>query len=236
MIQIECKNMSIGYENKVIAKNINFSVNQGDYVYIFGDNGIGKTTLLKTILGLYPHQKGELKYDSSIKQSTIGYLPQKSKIQQEFPASVYEIVISGCLNRLKWRFFYHKAEKESVANAMKLLNISRLAKRPFRELSGGLQQRVLLARAFCATEKIMVLDEPFVGLDQYSTDQLYKSLDKINKELGVTIIIVSHYVEEAISHCSKIIVLQTEKTISYTPEEYRQAHLVTTPEEVADVK
>ena len=190
MSQIECKNMSIGYANKTILRNLNFEINQGEYIFILGDNGVGKTTLLKTLLGLIPPLKGDIIYDQSIKQTSIGYIPQKSKIQQEFPASVYEIVISGCVNNLKWKPFYTKKDKDQVTTAMKLLNITHLAKRPFRELSGGQQQRVLLARAFCATDKILVLDEPFVGLDNYSTKQLQKSLTRINKELGVTIVIV----------------------------------------------
>ena len=220
MSQIECKNMSIGYVNKTILRNLNFEINQGEYIFILGDNGVGKTTLLKTLLGLIPPLKGDIIYDQSVKKTSIGYIPQKSKIQQEFPASVYEIVISGCVNNLKWKPFYTKKDKEQVATAMKLLNITHLAKRPFRELSGGQQQRVLLARAFCATDKILVLDEPFVGLDNYSTKQLQKSLTRINKELGVTIVIVSHYVEESLKMCNKVIVLSEDNTYTCLPNEY----------------
>ena len=226
MSQIECKNMSIGYSNKTILRNLNFEINQGEYIFILGDNGVGKTTLLKTLLGLIPPLKGDIIYDQSVKKTSIGYIPQKSKIQQEFPASVYEIVISGCVNNLKWKPFYTKKDKEQVATAMKLLNITHLARRPFRELSGGQQQRVLLARAFCATDKILVLDEPFVGLDNYSTNQLQKSLTRINKELGVTIVIVSHYVEESLKMCNKVIVLSENNTYTCLPSEYRSGSLV----------
>ena len=225
MSQIECKNMSIGYSNKTILRNLNFEINQGEYIFILGDNGVGKTTLLKTLLGLIPPLKGDIIYDQSIKKTSIGYIPQKSKIQQEFPASVYEIVISGCVNNLKWKPFYTKKDKEQVATAMKLLNITHLARRPFRELSGGQQQRVLLARAFCATDKILVLDEPFVGLDNYSTNQLQKSLTRINKELGVTIVIVSHYIEESLKMCNKVIVLSEDNTYTCLPSEYRSGYL-----------
>lgn len=226
MSQIECKNMSIGYSNKTILRNLNFEINQGEYIFILGDNGVGKTTLLKTLLGLIPPLKGDIIYDQSVKKTSIGYIPQKSKIQQEFPASVYEIVISGCVNNLKWKPFYTKKDKEQVATAMKLLNITHLARRPFRELSGGQQQRVLLARAFCATDKILVLDEPFVGLDNYSTNQLQKSLTRINKELGVTIVIVSHYIEESLKMCNKVIVLSEDNTYTCLPSEYRSGSLV----------
>lgn len=234
MSQIECKNMSIGYSNKTILRNLNFEINQGEYIFILGDNGVGKTTLLKTLLGLIPPLKGDIIYDQSVKKTSIGYIPQKSKIQQEFPASVYEIVISGCVNNLKWKPFYTKKDKEQVATAMKLLNITHLARRPFRELSGGQQQRVLLARAFCATDKILVLDEPFVGLDNYSTNQLQKSLTRINKELGVTIVIVSHYVEESLKMCNKVIVLSEDNTYTCLPSEYRSGSLV--KEVTEDVK
>lgn len=234
MSQIECKNMSIGYSNKTILRNLNFEINQGEYIFILGDNGVGKTTLLKTLLGLIPPLKGDIIYDQSVKKTSIGYIPQKSKIQQEFPASVYEIVISGCVNNLKWKPFYTKKDKEQVATAMKLLNITHLARRPFRELSGGQQQRVLLARAFCATDKILVLDEPFVGLDNYSTNQLQKSLTRINKELGVTIVIVSHYIEESLKMCNKVIVLSEDNTYTCLPSEYRSGSLV--KEVTGDVK
>ena len=234
MSQIECKNMSIGYSNKTILRNLNFEINQGEYIFILGDNGVGKTTLLKTLLGLIPPLKGDIIYDQSVKKTSIGYIPQKSKIQQEFPASVYEIVISGCVNNLKWKPFYTKKDKEQVATAMKLLNITHLARRPFRELSGGQQQRVLLARAFCATDKILVLDEPFVGLDNYSTNQLQKSLTRINKELGVTIVIVSHYVEESLKMCNKVIVLSEDNTYTCLPSEYRSGSFV--KEVTEDVK
>lgn len=234
MSQIECKNMSIGYSNKTILRNLNFEINQGEYIFILGDNGVGKTTLLKTLLGLIPPLKGDIIYDQSVKKTSIGYIPQKSKIQQEFPASVYEIVISGCVNNLKWKPFYTKKDKEQVATAMKLLNITHLARRPFRELSGGQQQRVLLARAFCATDKILVLDEPFVGLDNYSTNQLQKSLTRINKELGVTIVIVSHYIEESLKMCNKVIVLSEDNTYTCLPSEYRSGSLV--KEVTEDVK
>ena len=234
MSQIECKNMSIGYSNKTILRNLNFEINQGEYIFILGDNGVGKTTLLKTLLGLIPPLKGDIIYDQSIKKTSIGYIPQKSKIQQEFPASVYEIVISGCVNNLKWKPFYTKKDKEQVATAMKLLNITHLAIRPFRELSGGQQQRVLLARAFCATDKILVLDEPFVGLDNYSTNQLQKSLTRINKELGVTIVIVSHYIEESLKMCNKVIVLSEDNTYTCLPSEYRSGSLA--KEVTEDVK
>lgn len=220
MSLLEFKNLRIGYEHKVIIDDINAEINDGDYVCVFGDNGVGKTTFLKTMLGLIPPLKGSIKLDPSINRKSIGYLPQKMQIKSEFPASVYEVVLSGCLNRLKFRPFYGKKEKEIANVNMKLLRIKSLSNRPFRELSGGQQQRALLARALCATDRLLILDEPFTGLDQNTMMGLHEVLDKINKELGVTIVIVSHFMEDIVFHCNKVIHLDSNNVFCGTPEEY----------------
>lgn len=222
MSLIEYRDLCIGYEHKIIIRNINLQIESGDYVCVFGDNGIGKTTFLKTTLGLLPPVRGHVIRHPNLNRKMIGYLPQHTKVKTDFPASSFEVVLSGCLNRLHGRPFYRKAEKELARENMKLLGVSNLAYRPFRELSGGQQQRVLLARALCATDKILVLDEPFTGLDQSTSKSLYEILDKINHELGVTIIIVSHYMADVISHANKVIHLSKENVFSGTIEEYRE--------------
>lgn len=224
MALIEFKDLSIGYEHKVIIDNINLNINDGDYVCIFGDNGVGKTTFLKTMLGLIPPLKGTLKLDDSLNRKMIGYLPQKSQIKSEFPASVWEVVLSGCLNRLGFLPFYRKAEKEIALANMKLLGIQGLAYKPFRELSGGQQQRVLLARALCATDRLLILDEPFTGLDQTTALGLHEVLDKINKDLGVTIIVVSHFMEDIVSHINRVVHLEKENVFYGTPKEYQERY------------
>lgn len=222
---LEYKGLCIGYEHKAIVSNINLEIKEGDYVCVFGDNGIGKTTFLKTTLGLLPPVRGFVKKSDKLNRNMIGYLPQQSKIPTEFPASSFEVVISGCVSRLKYFPFYRKAEKQMAKENMKLLGISNLANRPFRELSGGQQQRVLLARALCATDKLLILDEPFTGLDKNTTTSLYKILNKINKELGVTLIIVSHFKEEIIDYANKIIHLEKTNVFCGSNEEYKQKYL-----------
>lgn len=223
---LEYKGLCIGYDHKVIVKDINFTIEDGDYVCVFGDNGIGKTTFLKTTLGLLAPIRGTIKKGEELNNNMIGYLPQKAKIPAEFPASVFEVVLSGCVNRLRYFPFYRKAEKQMARENMKLLGISNLASRPFRELSGGQQQRVLLARALCATDKLLILDEPFTGLDKTTTISLYKLLDKINKELGVTLVIVSHFKEDIIDHANKIVQLEQNKVFCGTPEEYKNTYII----------
>lgn len=218
---IKFENVQIGYVNRVICNNINLEIEDGDYVTIFGDNGSGKTTFLKTLVGIIPSLKGKIIYDKSIDPKAIGYLPQSTNVRSDFPASAFEIVLSGCIKRIGKLPFYRKKEKEYAIEVMKIFNISRLAGRPFRELSGGQQQRVLLARAYCSMEKILVLDEPFTGLDPYSVKQLIQTLDTLNKQ-GITIIIVSHLVNAALECSKKIVQISKDDVFSGTPEEFKK--------------
>lgn len=220
MVQIEAKNISIGYNYHPILKNINFKIEYGDFICVLGGNGVGKSTLIKTILGLTTPISGKVIYDKNTKLSSIGYLPQRLEIETDFPASVYEVVLSGCLNRLKKRFFYHKEDKEYVQKNMKLLDIENIKSKSFKELSGGQQQRVLIARALCATNKLIILDEPFVGLDMFMVNQLEKAIRKINKELGVTIIMVTHNFSKTLEDTNKVIELSKKGCFCGTPSEY----------------
>ena len=163
MSQINCNNLSVGYDGKAILKNINFSVDEGDYLCIVGENGSGKTTLMKTILGLQQPVAGNIIYGDGLKKNEIGYLPQQTFVQKDFPASVREIILSGCQNRCGMRPFYNKVQKQTAKNMMEKFEISNLSGRCYRELSGGQQQRVLLARALCATEKILLLTSGSTG-------------------------------------------------------------------------
>lgn len=217
---LKCTNLTIGHNNHIVLKDIQLEIQQGEYVCIFGDNGSGKSTLVKTILGLLPKIKGEITFGENIKQRSIGYLPQKNDNLADFPASVYEVVRSGCLNRLGWRPFYGKKEIQKVKKMMEILKITDLSNRSFSELSGGQQQRVLLARALCATDKLLILDEPFTGLDGITAKQLYDTLDEINTKLGVTIIIVSHFIEDILKHATKVIHLTQNCMFCGNPKEY----------------
>ena len=222
MAQLTCENVSLGYDNKTILSNLSFSVNSGDYLCIVGENGSGKSTLMRTMLGLQKPMSGEISLGDGLKKGEIGYLPQQTDVQKNFPASVKEIVLSGCQARAGLRPFYNNQEKEMAANAMKKMRIEEFSKRCYRELSGGQQQRVLLARALCATQNILLLDEPVSGLDPKVTAEMYELISGLNK--GITIIMISHDIDVAISEASHILHI-CDKPFFGTKEEYLKSEL-----------
>ena len=179
MEQLTCKNLKLGYENITLTEDLSFGVEKGDYLCIVGENGAGKSTLMRTILRLQKPLAGTIEYGDGLTASKIGYLPQQTIIQKDFPASVYEVVLSGCQNSLGHRLFYSKEAHKTAKHNMERLGISDLAKRCYRELSGGQQQRVLLARALCATERMLLLDEPVSGLDPMVTLEMYELIKKL---------------------------------------------------------
>lgn len=205
MAQLTCENLSVGYNGKTVLTDLNFSVAAGDYLCIVGENGSGKSTLMKTILGLQPPCGGRILTGSGLRKNEIGYLPQQTAIQMDFPASVSEIVRSGCLGRRGWHPFYGRNEKQLAASAMEKMQITPLARRCYRELSGGQQQRVLLARALCAAEKILLLDEPVSGLDPRVTAQMYALIESLNRQDGITVIMVSHDIAAALRYATHIL-------------------------------
>ena len=217
-MQLKCKNLTVGYEDGAVASGISFGVNAGDYLCILGENGSGKSTLMKTLLGLVPPLEGELSFDTS-KEIHIGYLPQITQVQKDFPASVEEIVLSGCLKKTGKSPFYKKTHKVQAHVNMKKLNICDLAKKSYRNLSGGQQQRVLLARALCAAEDILLMDEPTAGLDSVSTAEMYEYIEKLNKE-GMTIIMISHDME-AVKYATHV--LDFNENISFMSRDEYEA-------------
>lgn len=221
MAQIICENLSIGYEGRTVARDINFKAEAGVYICIVGDNGSGKSTLVKSVLGLNKPICGKI--TMGIKQNMIGYLPQQSEIQRDFPASVREVVYSGFIGRHKLLPFCSKEEKKKAAYEMERLEIADLADRSYRELSGGQQQRVLLARALCAAEKMIVLDEPVTGLDPRVSLSMYEIISKINKQSKITVIMVSHDVRAAMRSASHILHVGHEETFFGTVAEYMKS-------------
>lgn len=205
MAQITCKNLTLGYENRAIQENLNFSINAGDYLCIVGENGSGKSTLMKTLLHLQPPISGTIELGDGLHKNEIGYLPQQTLVQRDFPASVKEIVLSGCQGRCGWRPFYNKEDKEIARKAMEKMMIQDLQDRCYRELSGGQQQRVLLARALCAAKKILLLDEPVSGLDPKVTAEMYQLIEDLNKKDEITIIMISHDIEAAVRYATHIL-------------------------------
>ena len=223
MSLLTVNNLTLGYNSTPILSNLNFEVEEGDYLCIVGENGSGKSTLMKTLLHLQKPLGGTIVFGEGLKQNEIGYLPQQTDIQKDFPASVYEIVLSGCQSRLGWRLFYNKEDKELAKRNMERMNVLSLAKRCFRELSGGQQQRVLLARALCSTQKVLLLDEPISGLDPKVTAEMYELINKLNEE-GITIIVISHDIGAALTYSKHILHLGKE-TFFGTKTEYLSSSL-----------
>ena len=205
MAQLICQDLCVGYDGKAVLQDLNFAVFSGDYLCIVGENGSGKSTLMKTILGLQQPVRGRILTLDGLRKNEIGYLPQQTQVQKDFPASVREIVLSGCQGRCGSRPFYNKEEKQLAADAMEKMQIAQLAKRCYRELSGGQQQRVLLARALCATRKMLLLDEPVSGLDPKATAEMYALIEKLNREDGITVIMISHDIATAVKYASHIL-------------------------------
>ena len=209
MTQITCRDLTIGYGSRIILKHLNFTVNEGDYLCIIGENGSGKSSLMRTILNLQNPINGQILYDHQIQQNGIGYLPQQTSRQKDFPASVREIVLSGCDRRSGFHPFYHASDKKKAVTAMQQLKITHLAHRCYRELSGGQQQRVLLARALCATKKILFLDEPVSGLDPEVTTDFYALIRHLNRREGITILMISHDLQATAADATHILHLGT---------------------------
>ncbi|MDR0222593.1 MAG: ABC transporter ATP-binding protein [Oscillospiraceae bacterium] len=204
MPQLTCRNLTLGYEGKTVVSNLSFTVNAGDYLCVVGENGSGKSTLMKALLKLKTPTSGQIQTGGGLTRKEIGYLPQHTAAQKDFPASVREVVRSGCLNRCGLRPFYSKAEKRMAEENMENTGISKLAKRCYRELSGGQQQRALLARALCAAGKIILLDEPVAGLDPAAAAEMYELIAKLNAE-AVTVIMISHDIAAAVKYASHIL-------------------------------
>ena len=194
---IKCIDLDIGYDSKTVVSGLNLKINDGDYLCIVGENGSGKTTLMKTLLGLIPLLGGSIQ---GLNKNDIGYLPQISDIQKDFPATVEEVVLSGTK-----KLFYRKKEKDLMRFNLERLNIANLSKCKFSELSGGQRQRVLLARALCASKKILLLDEPVSGLDPKATAMMYEIINKLNKEDGMTIIMISHDLNGSLKYASNVL-------------------------------
>ena len=222
---ITCQNVSFAYEGTVAVSNLNFHINNGDYLCIVGENGSGKSTLIKGLLRLKAPQSGNILMGDGISANEIGYLPQQTVAQKDFPASAYEVVLSGRLNAKGLSPFYSRADKACAEEKIKLLGIESLSNKCYRELSGGQQQRVLLARALCSTKKILLLDEPVAGLDPVVTQELYYLIDKINRETKITVIMISHDIKTAVKYASHILHLKKTQVFFGETEDYLKTNV-----------
>ncbi len=222
MAQLCCKNVGFAYGGETVLSGVNFSVNAGDYLCIVGENGSGKSTLMKGILGLKEPSEGEIVFGDGLKANEIGYLPQQTGIQRDFPASVGEVVLSGRISGMGHRLFYSRADREAASENLERMGIEELKDRCYMELSGGQQQRVLLARAMCATKKLLLLDEPVTGLDPNAANEMYNLIKLINLCDKISVIMVTHDVHEAVRYATHILHLGHGQLFFGSVEEYRK--------------
>ena len=223
MAVVEFQNVSVGYDGKAVTEGLSFSLADGAYLSIVGENGAGKSTTMKTLLGLIKPIDGKIIFADGLRSNEIGYLPQQTQVQRDFPATVSEVVLSGCLNQLGFKPFYTKEQKQTAKKWMDRLEITDISKRSYKQLSGGQQQRVLLARALCATKKLIVLDEPVSGLDPVVTENMYELIRQINREDKITVIMVSHDLAAALRYSSHILQLSDKMLFFGTTEQYKDS-------------
>lgn len=225
MALITLRDVTIAFEGVPAVEHVSYQVNRGDYMVLIGENGSGKSTLMRAMLGLVHPCAGTVRYGDGLKRNQIGYLPQQTAVQRDFPASVEEVVLSGCINQLGSRFFYGKNLQRKAHEKMALLDIENLSEKPYRTLSGGQQQRVLLARALCATDALLLLDEPVTGLDPGSTQELYGLIRRLNREHGVSVVMVSHDLHGSMADANKVLVVDRGVSFCGSIEEYRRQRM-----------
>lgn len=219
---IKANNISLAYDGRTVVDNLSFAVSKGDYLCVIGENGSGKSTLIRALLSLISPSSGSLEYGDGLSKNEIGYLPQQTRVQRDFPSSVFETVLSGCQNRLGFLPFYTAAHKKKALDALRILKAENLKNTCYHELSGGQQQRVLLARAMCATDKLLILDEPTAGLDPIITEDFYSVINDINKS-GITVIMVSHDIEAVSEYATHILHLTHSGYIFDTADNYKKS-------------
>lgn len=215
---LKCENIHMNYDSTKAVNGVSFTIDEGDFLCIVGENGAGKSTLLKGILGLQKISEGSVTFNG-IKKSEIGYLPQRTQVQKDFPAAVKEVVLSGRIGR-KGKLFYSTEDRQIASENMETMKISDIRNKSFNELSGGQQQRVLLARALCATDRLLLLDEPTAGLDPFVTEDMYRLIEHLNSEHGVTVIMVTHDIKSAVKYANKILCMEHDGDFFGTTQEY----------------
>ena len=223
MPQLICRGLTLGYEGKTVVSGLSFTVEAGDYLCVVGENGAGKSTLMKSVLTLKPQAAGCIVKGEDFQANNIGYLPQQTQVQKDFPASVREVVRSGCAGRCGFRPIYSKDEKRMAEDNMKKLGVASIAKRCYRELSGGQQQRTLLARALCAARKTLLLDEPATGLDPKAAAEMYELIAELN-DGGITVVMISHDIEASVKYASHILHIGASSSVFFgTKEDYLES-------------
>ena len=224
MALVTVTDVTIAYEGVIAAENVSFRIERGDYLVIVGENGSGKSSIMKAMLGLVRARSGSIVYGDGLDRTAIGYLPQQTPAQKDFPASVEEVVLSGCVGRMRGRLFFSALDKGRARRSMEMLDIFALRKKPYRDLSGGQQQRVLLARALCATDSLLLLDEPVTGLDPAATEELYAIVRRLNREEGVAVAMVTHDLHDALKDAKTVLVMNREVSFFGSAEEYAEVY------------
>ena len=225
MALISCEKLRFAYDGVPVLEDVNFSLQVGDYLCVVGENGSGKSTLIKGLLGLKAPDGGSIRFGDGLKSTEIGYLPQQTQVQRDFPASVEEVVLSGCLNSLGCRLHYNDTDRQLARHNMERMGIEDLAGKSYQALSGGQQQRVLLARALCATRKLLLLDEPVTGLDPIATGEMYNLIKLVNLCDDITVIMVSHDIHAAVRYATHILHLGHKQLFFGSAAAYRESDL-----------
>ena len=223
MALITCKDVCLGYDGQAVLQDVNFEVCRGDLLCIVGENGSGKSTLIKGLLGLKAPLSGSITLGDGLKHTEIGYLPQQTELQRDFPASVMEVVLSGRLNGMHGRPFYSKADRAAALENLERMGVEDLKNQSYQALSGGQQQRVLLARALCATRKLLLLDEPVTGLDPVATGELYNLIKLVNLCNDITVIMVTHDIDAALRYATHVLHLGHQQLFFGTAAAYKQS-------------
>ena len=222
---LDCRELVFSYDGKKVLENVGFSLSAGDYLCVVGENGSGKSTLIKGLLGLKAPDSGSIVFGPGLKSTEIGYLPQQTQIQRDFPASVEEVVLSGCLNSLGRRARYGAEQRQRAEMNMERMSIDSIKNACYHELSGGQQQRVLLARALCATGKLLLLDEPVTGLDPIAAEEMYNLIKLVNLCDRITVIMVSHDIKAALRYATHILHLGRDSSFFGTVQDYKQSDI-----------
>ena len=223
MAIITAKDLRFAYDGRTVLEDVNFALSAGDYLCVVGENGSGKSTLVKGLLGLKAPDGGSIVFGEGLKSTEIGYLPQQTALQRDFPASVGEVVLSGCLNGLGRRLHYSAADRERARMNMERMGVEELRDKSYQDLSGGQQQRVLLARALCATKKLLLLDEPVTGLDPIATGEMYNLIKLVNLCDGITVVMVSHDIHAAVRYATHILHLGQRQLFFGTAADYKES-------------